>query len=133
MTSFIGATYIAVQMWKELLHRLTGTRRDASLPATILAGGILAGALHRHPASPTRHLAKIVRPARPSLEDSIMPAAGVRYALRSVGGDYVKDTPYAGTMIAVGLTAPALRLTAALMALPIHLARAALAVLRAWL
>jgi hypothetical protein len=132
LTRLIGVTYIAVLMWKELLHRLTGTRREASLPTTILAGGILAGALHRHPASPTRHLAKVARPARPSLADSIMLAAGARYALRSVGGEQVRDTPYAGTMIAIGLTAPALRLMAALMAVPIFVARAARAFVRAW-
>src|SRR5262245_18956630 len=94
----IGGTYIAVQSWKELSHRLTGTRRDASLPTTILAAGILAGALHRHPASPTRHMAKVARPAPPALADSMMAAAGVRYALRGVGGEPVTDAPYAGSM-----------------------------------
>ena len=122
----VGGTAVALQVWKELIHRIMGTSREASLPTTILAGGILAGALHRHPASPTRLVAKVVRPARPSFADSVMLAAGVRYALRSVGGDHVKDTPFAGTMIAVGLTTPALRLMAMLVTVPIYLARSVL-------
>jgi hypothetical protein len=69
----------------------------------------------------------------PSLADLMWPAAGARYALRSVGGDHVRDVSFAGTLIALALTAPALRLTAALVAVPIHLSRTALAVVkRAW-
>jgi hypothetical protein len=56
----------------------------------------------------------------------MMAAAGVRYALRSVGGDHVKDTPFAGTMIAAGLAAPVLGVMAALAAMPIYLSRAVL-------
>jgi hypothetical protein len=125
----IGGPAIAIQLWKELIHRLTGLSREASLPATMLAALILARALHRHPASPTRHLAKVVRPRRPSLSAPVMTGAVLRHTLRSVAGEHVNDTPYAGTMIGLGLTVPALSAVAALAALPVYFA---LAVLRAF-
>ena len=116
-------------MWahlmKEAVHRITGLPWSASFLATTFALGVLADALRRTAAP----LLKVFRPGWPSFASTAMFTAVVRYALRGIGGSHVSDTPFAGTMIALGLCGPGLRLVA----LPVHLFRAAVAAVdRVW-
>jgi hypothetical protein len=91
----------------------------------IFAIGVLASALRRVAAP----LLKLFSPGSPSFASTAMFIAVLRYALRRVGGDEVTGAPFAGTMIGIGLIAPALRL----MAVPVHVFRAAMAAIdRVW-
>ena len=102
-----GDTYITFRLLKEALRRIAGVSTDASFLTTMFAIGILASAF-RDIAAPV--LRRLFRPWKPSLADTVMAGAVIREAPGAIVGVRARGTPLAGTMIAVGLAAPALRL-----------------------
>jgi hypothetical protein len=119
----IADAYLLWRLFKETVHRVTGVPRDASFITTMFALGVLAGAL-RKVAAP---LLKLARPTAPSFASTVMAGAVVREIPGGIGGVHTRGRPFAGTMIAISLvaqvlqvlrviTAPALRIPAALMA-----------------
>ena len=124
----IGATYIAYRLFKEALHRVTGIDREASFATTVFAAGVLATPFLAAAASMLRAL----RPPRlrhPSAANSMMGVSLVRYAARSIGGEPLREAPFADVLIASSLLAPAFQV----ILLPVHMVRAVVAgVARAW-
>src|SRR4051794_1017461 len=126
----VRTIYIAYRLLKEALHRLTGLDREASFLTTGFVFGVLAVAT----APITAPLFRVFRlfrrrPPMPSLGTSAMAGAVVRHAVRGIGGDALRTTPFAGAIIATGLLAP----SEELIALPVRLIRAAFAgIARAW-
>lgn len=114
----VQGIYIAYRLLKEMLHRVTGIRRDASLPTVVFASGMLAAAFGPVVA-PVLRLFR--RPSHPSFASTMMGAAVARYAARSIGGDKVEDTPFAGAIIAGSAVAPMLHL----LAVPVQMLRSA--------
>jgi hypothetical protein len=121
----VGDTYVGFRLLKEGLRRITGVPTDASLLTTLFAIGIVASAF-RIPAWVLRAL----RPRHPSVADTMMAGAAIREAPGAIGGAGARGTPFAGTLIAISLLAPALRLVVSalrLIAVPAHRVRTTLA------
>ncbi len=118
------ATYLAYCLLRELNHRLTGVSRQASPVTTFFVTGVLLSA-----ASPVLRPFRRMRPQRPSLLAAGTLVAVGRHLTSVVGGEPLRDTPHANSLIALGFVAPALEL----IALPVELGRAAGAgAARAW-
>ncbi len=124
----LRAIYMAYCLVRECNHRLTGVRRDASLPTTVFVLAVLARAFGSLLA-PLVSTVKRLSPGRPSLATTGMALATGRYVTSRIGGEQLRSTPYANAIIASGLAAPALQV----LSLPLRLLRAARAGLgRAW-
>lgn len=124
----IRAAYIAYRFLKEALHRLVGVDREASVLTTAFTITVLATAL-RPVAAPLFRAARPKPPPLPSFASGAMGVAAARHLTSSIGGEPLRNTPYANVIIATGLVAPAFRLVA----LPVHLVQAAFAgVVRGW-
>jgi hypothetical protein len=122
----IRAIYTAYLLLKEGLHRLTGMSRDASLGTTLFTSGMVLSAGARLTAPLRRALR---RPSLPSPATVAMSAAGVRHVARSIGGEPLRDTPYAAAIIASGMVLPAWRVAL----LPVRVVQALFAALaRSW-
>jgi len=99
-----GDAYIAIRLLKEALRRIAGVPADASFLTTMFAIGVLANALRRIAAPALT----VFRPRHPSFADTMIATAVLREAPRSIAGVRARDTPFAGTTIALSLVAPAL-------------------------
>jgi hypothetical protein len=100
-----GDAYIAIRLLREALRRVAGVRADASLLTTMFAIGVLANALRRVAAPVLR----VFRPRPTTLADATIATAVAREVPRGLAGIRAGDKPFAVTMIAVSLVAPALR------------------------
>jgi hypothetical protein len=124
----VGDTYVGFRLLKEALRRITGVPTDASFLTTLFAIGILASAFR----IPARVL-RVFRAGHPSFADTMMGGAVIREAPGGIGGARTRGTPFAGTLIAISLMAPALRLVVSalrLIAVPARWVRNAFAGLR---
>jgi hypothetical protein len=103
---FFGDAYVGTRVLKEALHRMLGLPRDASSLWALLALGMLARALGSVAAPALR---RMFRPRRPSSTDMITAGAVLRTIPGIIGGDSVRGTPLAGTMMTISLVTPTLR------------------------
>ena len=103
----LGDATVAYLLLKEGFRRTTGV---TYLPGIVIVIGALMRELRRI-AAPALGKA---RPRRPSAATTMIGVAVARESLRSIAGDPARETPYAGTMIGLGLLAPAVRRVAAL-------------------
>jgi hypothetical protein len=87
---------VAYLSQKEAFRRTVGV---TSFFGILIAIGALAHELRRI-AAPALSRA---RPRRPSFASTMIAIAVLREPLRSIGGDPARNTPYAGTTIALGL------------------------------
>jgi hypothetical protein len=101
----IGDAYIATLLLGKALRRIAGVRTNASLLTTLFVLGVLANALRRI-AAPAL---KTFRPRLPSFAGTMMVLAFLREIPGSIAGVPARDKPFTGTLIAVGLAAPAPR------------------------
>jgi hypothetical protein len=123
----LRATYIAYRLLKEALHRLAGMDREATVAATALTAGIVAGASGPIVAPVTRAMRR--RPTLPSPLALGMALAVLRHVCRGIGGEALRETPYAGAIIASAMVSPAKQIVM----LPVQAARLALSqVAAAW-
>ncbi len=106
--ALVGATCIAVLLIKDTLRRLAGFPRGTSFLATLFTFGVLADALSRVAAPALR----ASRPAPPSLASTALAGAVLREIPGRIGGDRARGVPFAGTIIAVSLAHPILRVLA---------------------
>jgi hypothetical protein len=110
--------YIAYCFFREALHRLIGTRRDASLATTLFTTGLLGVAV----AEVTSPIFRAARPGRPKPPSAVNFGAGLvgaRLAAQRIGGEQLRNSPFADAIILTGLIAPAV----VLIKLPARLAR----------
>jgi hypothetical protein len=117
----IRATYIAYRCFKELLHRLTGMDREARVAETLFTAGLVAGAAGPVVAPVTRALRR--RPSLPSPASRGMGFAVLRHAAHGIGGEPLRETPYAGAIIALAMARPAFQI----IELPFRVVRVAFA------
>jgi hypothetical protein len=101
----IGDTYIGARLLGRTLRRVAGVRSDASLLTTLFVIGVMANAFRRIVAPAL----KAHRPRPPSFAGTMMVLAALREIPGSVGGAQTRNKPFSGTLIAVGLAAPASR------------------------
>ncbi len=120
--------YIGYCLVRECNHRLTGVRRDASLPTTVFVIAVLARALAPIGA-PLVSTLKRLAPRRPSLVTAGTGLAVCRDVTSSIAGEPLRSTPYANAIIVSGLAAPALQVLSLPLQL-LHAVRARMA--RAW-
>jgi hypothetical protein len=86
-----------------VVARLFGVPRDKSVLVTIIAVGALAQAAHD---KATRALGI---QAYPSFGDSMIGTSVLRESAHWITGDYYRDTPIFGTLIAIGVLGTSLR------------------------
>jgi hypothetical protein len=119
----IRLAYIAYRFLKEALHRVAGMDREASVATTVFTLGMVAAACEPFVEPGRRRLRK---PSPPSRASGAIGLVLVRHMARRIGGDALKDTPYAAAIISLAMVRPAWQL----MLLPVRAAEAAMAQLR---
>jgi hypothetical protein len=98
---------IAYLLLKEVFRRTAGV---TSFFGILIAIGALERELRRIAAPALRR----ARPRRPSFASTMIAIAMLRESFRSIAGDPLSNSPYAGRTIALGLLAPAVRRIAGL-------------------
>jgi hypothetical protein len=127
LAMLLRATFLAYGLFKEALHRLVGMDRNASPATTVFVSGMIAGTLASLATPLVRRLRQPL--PMPSLGSGLLAFGAARNAAVAVGGEPLRDTPYANAIIVTGFVSPAARIAA----LPIQMVTAAFVGMRsAW-
>jgi hypothetical protein len=105
----LRAIYVGYCFFREALHRVTGIDREASLLTTVFTAGVLANALVGL-AAPLTRVFRSGRPRSPSLAEAAAGMGVGRFAIRSVAGEELRETPVGDAIIASWILAGTFKL-----------------------